>query len=739
STSTPALLDLVGVPFPGAPVFDHLDLAAGTFPAAGSGQVVLSATTARDWRVGIGATLADRQAPAVSSIRTLRVVGLLTSSLAQSNSAGAGYVDISTAQALLGGARTVSEVDADLTSGESAQAWVAAHKSDFGSGVVVTANQVDLGPIKSFQRLTSAPMTGAAAGALFIALFLVYLTLYTRMLERVRLYGTLYSIGSQRAQVRRLVLMEAIALGVMGSVLGTGLGVGVAAVLVQITPGLVGAAHIDLVLSRGPLLLGAVAGLGVSILASLLPAWRASQLSPVECLRSDHQPEARRRGLIRVLGAVCFAAGVLLTPIAARSTLLPYLSIGLVLLGAVMVVPDVLAPVASVIGRFTTRLEGATGRAAVMHLTKERSRSAYTLALVMIVAAMTVSTAAAIRTVRQTAQTQLLHNYAPDIRVFAGGGGFDAQALTTIKAIPGVSRTSLVGLGAYGSFLPAFPQGKAQFVFIDPASYFAVEGLPLTAGTQPEVQAALERGGAVVLPTWIATGGHLHVGQSIAVHTPRGTTSLRLVGTYENIIYTPAVVMSATDGSRLFGSAPANEIDVMASPGTPTAELRDAIVQRLAARGMAVSSQTVQELAATVGHNVDAVANTTYAVVGVGALIGLLGLANTLTMSILTRYREVGLLLALGSTKRRIRRMVVVESATLLGVGLLLSLPLGAVLAQLMVDAASSVVGGHAHLSYPWLVLPVVVAVAVLGGLAAAVLPARRAARFQPAFALRID
>jgi putative ABC transport system permease protein len=152
-----------------------------------------------------------------------------------------------------------------------------------------------------------------------------------------------------------------------------------------------------------------------------------------------------------------------------------------------------------------------------------------------------------------------------------------------------------------------------------------------------------------------------------------------------------------------------------------------------------VGSQSSPELTATVERNVNSVANTVYAVIGVAGLIGLLGLANTLTMSILTRYREIGLLLAVGGTRRRVARMVMVEASTLLLTGLMLSLPLGWLLAQLMVDAADTAVGGHHPLSYPWMSIAVVALITIGAGLASALLPVRRAVRYQPALALRVD
>ncbi|MHB1787804.1 MAG: ABC transporter permease, partial [Acidimicrobiales bacterium] len=203
------------------------------------------------------------------------------------------------------------------------------------------------------------------------------------------------------------------------------------------------------------------------------------------------------------------------------------------------------------------------------------------------------------------------------------------------------------------------------------------------------------------------------------------------------------------DATAIWGTPLTSELDLRAASGVDPDRLGPALIHKLEATpplpggsvsiASSIGYQSSPQLVHQVEHNVDSVANTIWSVITVAGLIGLLGLGSTLTMSIISRTREIGLLLSLGARRRLLQRMVLVEAGTLLAAGLVLAIPVGAALAYLIAAATQQIVGGGVAFSYPWRILPLLVILLAVAALIGSGVPMRRVSRIDPVLALRVD
>ena len=571
-----------------------------------------------------------------------------------------------------------------------------------------------------------------SAVALFVGVFLIYLTLSMAVLERTRLYGMLFALGGTRGQVRRLVLGEAAVLAAVGTASGVVVGLGIGLVLLRVTARLIGLASPALVVPPAVLAVGIAAGFLMTLAASWIPARRAARVSPVEALRNDHEPPHRSVRSALVGGALIALGLAVPTPV--TRPILSSTAITFVLFGLVLSVPLILSPVARLVGRTTRRLAAAVGEVAVMHLVKERSRSAFTLALVMIVMALAIMLGAAVQSARGALSHQIDAQFGADLRVF---GTFDANRQAQVAKVAGVRAMTTLSFGSSSHLLADHPELRAYVEVIDPRTYFDVSGFAFVEGDGQRARTAMAGGGTVLLPGVIAQRLHSHPGDTIRLTTTAGVRRFEVGGTYVSFFTGPGIVVSATDG-RLFGAGVPGQLELSVQPGERPVVVGQRIATALG-RGAGERYQAASLLKQQALGRFDRFTAIFYSILGVAVLIGLLGLANTLAMSVLERTREIGLLRAVGVHRRSIGAMVRVESATLAAVALLLSVPLGAVLTTMVLRGVGASSGYRARFVFPWSSLPIVAALGVVVAVVAAAVPARRASRLDVIAALRTD
>lgn len=611
---------------------------------------------------------------------------------------------------------------------------------------------------RRFLDVLQGAMSGAAMIAVFVGAFLIYLTFSMTVVERTRMYGTLHAVGATGSQVGRAVLTEALILGSVATAVGIGAGVLMSAGLLQLVAGAANIRAPSLYITPGAVVLGVAVGLVATLAGSFVPARRAGRLSPVEAIRGT-QSATPAGSRVWIAGAAFLALGLAMS-ITERgiqaSAIFSQTATLFVLLGSVLLVPPLVGPMARAARSTIRRAVPGAGEVAVMHLVRERSRSAYTLGLVMVVLAMMLALAATNGSLARSVEDWVDKRFGADL--FAYNQGIRPKTQEQVAKVTGVESVASMTFGRVRMTQPTLK--SMNLILIDPDSFFDVAGFPWAEGSDEDARKALSDGRSVLVPSSRANEQPVSVGQEVVFETAHGPRTYSVGGVYASFGVGPEVgVVAAFSQARALGAARSRNvlyIDVDDPGRVETVKRRvdDRLAELAGRRGgrftdawrrdgevgrsgyFFITGATIKDQAR---REVSTYFSLFYAVLLVAVFVGLLGLANTMVMSVLQRYREIGIIQAVGAAPRDIRRMVIAESALLVGVAFVLSLVLGTLLSRLIVDGAGTILGFGVEYVFPFAWIPILGVLAIVVGLASAFAPARRAARLTPVEALRYE
>jgi putative ABC transport system permease protein len=577
--------------------------------------------------------------------------------------------------------------------------------------------------------------------ALLVAAFSIASTFGILVAQRTREAALLRALGASRGQVLRSVLAEAVAVGTAGSVLGVAAGLGIA----QLLKALFDAAGFalpagGLTVTAGSITVSLLAGIVVTAAVSLLPALRASRVSPLEALRESAataSPAPRRR-LIAGLVLLLAGAGLVLASLSGTSTrTLSLTGLGALgtALGMVALGPAAARPVTQALARPLASWRGVTGTLAGRSATRNPRRTAAAATALMVgVAVVTLFTVYA-ASLRQAEVSGVSGSFTGDIAITEGGFGAGPSAsgislglASAVSRIPGVSAVSgLAGgqaeVGGQPESVTAVPPGTiGQVLDLHPTAG-SVSGLGRSQIAVSSIQAR-DRGWRLGTPvTLVLPDGTAHRVTVGAIYTSRN-----LVGDY-----VLPLGLWAPHTAQLTASA----IYVKLAPGAPPAAVQAAITRAAAGYGeLTVAGRAAY--VASAGKAVSAVLAIVYALLVLAIVIAVSGIANTLSLSVYERTREIGLLRAVGQTRAQLRSMVRLESVLVAAFGTVGGLALGGFLGWGLAEAGARSSG----LTQPSFPATQLIVIAVLGGLAgviAAIRPARRAARLPLLAAIAAD
>ena len=705
---------------------------AGRFPAPGKDEIVLAKKTSDELGVGMGDTLKIR---GKKLERTLTIVGLLdiTEVGGFDGGGGRGYTSLQEAWTLQGdptgtydGAAIILRDNVDV------DAWIQAHQDDV-PGIRFQNSQTLAEGFKQFLTIFGGFLAFFAAIVLFLSAFLIYLTLSMALIERTRMYGTLRALGATSKQVRRVVIREALALGAVSTFAGLFLGLLLALGLLTQISHLFGIKIPGLQVTPGSVITAVIIGIVVTLLSALIPARRAGRLEPIVAMKGDYARDAKlSRGWI--VGAAVLILSVLLN-LGAGAAAAPLAVLG-ILLGAVLLVPVLLRPVAGLLGRLTNRMARGVGDIAVLHLTKERSRSAYTLALVMVVMSMLIATGGLFLSLRAGIDEIIDRQFGADLFVqprTPDDGTLEAK----FEKAPGIASVTAIRFGIATGYDKNHKRTELFIRTIDPDSYFATSSYFWKDGNDGDAKAALLKGDSVLLSDTVAKQLDVHTGDSIPIETTHGTKQFRIAATYIAGPGPPESTMGIKDARRYL---------TVGNPMGYAMKIADGYSADKVAHDLKTALPTYQLDTTTTAEQRDEARgqvvsyfNIIYAILFIAAIVGLLGLANTLAMSILHRYREIGILRAIGVTRSQAARMVLVESATLGLTALVLSFPLGFLLTYLVVRGTSAGFGFTIPTLLPWLWIPFIAIFALVIAIIASIAPGRRASKLHVVTALQYE
>jgi putative ABC transport system permease protein len=730
---------VVGTDLAAASQIRAFDLESGAMPR-GDGEVLLGRASADDLGLEAGDEVALNTPDGSQRVVVAGILDRSGAGLAFQG--GVAYASLPMARQMLGKGDVLTGVDVVLEDGLDANRWIGTHRGDLPDGVYLQDADNVAADFREFLVAISGGLMLMAAIAMFVGGFLVFLTFTIAVAERTRTYGTLRALGAHPRQVRRVVLGEAVVLGLIGSVLGLLLGRLLAGVAVGAIEGLLDLELRALGFPVGAALVGVAVGVGVSVVAAWLPGRRAAAVSPTTAIREGSAAiEARGRWWLR---ALILAAGLVSGGIGEgfgrRS-----ISTVLVLLGAVLLVPFVVQPVARVVGRITHRLAGGAGSIAVMHLVKERSRSAYTLGLVMVVLAMLIAVAGTNAAMANTLDSIIDRQTGGSVQV-GSPGAFDPSVADTLAGIEGSGALTPMRFGRSERVeIERKPDGGRRdtrlgvnIAVIDAPSYFQVAGFSWADGDDETAAAALAAGGAVLVPDATFAGGGGGLGDTIVLETSEGLQPFEIAGTYAVVGTGFGLVVGAPDAER-FGAGRPHAFLVDAEDGVDPERLAADIEATLLAEGYDPIVDSPESTREWAFGQLQGFFGLAYVILVVAAAAGLLGLANTLAVSVLSRTREIGMLRSVGTTRKQVRRLVLVEAITLAIVAFMLAVPLGIVINLGSAAAFTGAIGASIEPTQPWGALPYLLVLTIGVAALASLLPARRAGRLEPVAALRFD
>ncbi|MEU2541021.1 ABC transporter permease [Streptomyces iakyrus] len=704
----------------------------------GPAEALLDSETAGRKDVRVGDTLTVIAPPGSFQVR---VVGIVTFTTTNPGSALI-YFDTPTAQTkLLGRPGTATAISIDAAEGvgddrlkQRVADALGAHTYDFRTADEQAESDVE--QLGGFLDVIKYVMLGFAGIAVLVGVFLIVNTFSMLIAQRTRELGLLRALGADRRQVRNSVLTEALLLGLVGSTLGLAAGIGLAAGLIGLM-GLLGM-NIDadeMEIGWVTPVAAYVVGLGVTFIAAYLPARRAAGVSPMAAL-SDAEVAGVGRPLrvravagavVGVAGAAALAGCAVSRQTSSAASLLG-LGVVLTLIATVIAGPLLVRPVIRVLGGAFPALFGSIGRMSQRNALRNPRRTGATAAALMVGIALVGGMSVASESMTASFDRQIDKTLGADFVV--QNSNFQTFPREVTEKVRGTDGVGLVVRGRFTPVAVRLPDGdrvETTAAGYDPR----LDEVANITYAQGDSAAALASG-HLAMDRDFARDHGVRVGSTLPVRFPAGRSAELTVGALTD---QDSAEGFGTQGGLFFGMgtleryAPGGQdsaLYVNAASGTGDGELRANLEETLdpypqvQVRDLADYKRLVQDQIAVLLYLV-------YALLGLAIIIAVLGVVNTLALSVVERTREIGLLRAIGLARRQLRRMIRLESVVIAVFGAVLGLVLGLVWGVCTQQVLA--LQGMTALGIPWLTIVLVVVGSAVVGVVAALLPALRASR----------
>jgi putative ABC transport system permease protein len=722
----------------------------GGFPATAE-QVAIDQATAQ--RAGLhigGRMIVAGQAPA----RTYRIVGILKFGGGESfGGASVAVLIPAEAQRIVGEPGRFDQIDVAAAPGVTPSQLRDRLRASLPATVQVRTGSEEakhdtvelehnLGILRTFLLVF-------AYVALVVGAFIIFNTFSITVAQRTREFGLLRTLGGSRSQIMRSVVYEGLMLGVVGAVLGLLGGIALAPALNQLFK----AFGADLpnngtVLQSRTIIVSLLVGILVTVAAGLPPALRATRVPPLAAMREGVEipryVPSRRALIIRFLLVLLIALAAQLT-IGGGSgiVLLVILALRLIRLRKRLRRGQAEAPyrltraLAGAVGTLV-RWRGVTGRLAQENTVRQPGRTLTTAAALTIglalVALVAVLAAGFKATINRAVDRSFAGNLIVENTEAGNRAAIPAQLAGALRTVPGVASVTPI----------AFTQGRLRtstnneaITAVEPSSFEKVYRVEWKQGSNATLQALGESG--VVLKKEFADSHHLKVGQQIEVKTPTDRyVTLRVEGIAEDntqLLGDLTVTLALARSS--FGQREDALDFVSYSPGAGNAEVQPRVDRLLTSQFPQARSRTAAQFKQDQAGQINRLLTLIYVLLALSVIVSLFGIVNTLILSIYERTRELGMMRAIGTSRRQIRQMIRYESVITALIGGLFGLAIGVVAALLITTLAFS--SNEYVQAYPIGTLLILLVVAALAGVLAAQLPARRAAKLDVLGALSAE
>ena len=699
-------------------------------PPTAPGEMALDKATAKRLKVRLG----DRLAMVTPTGKVdLTVAGIFT--FGSSNSlAGATLVEMPTTQVqqLFDRVGQYDEIDVRGEGGLTQEqlrdriAPVLPATAQADTAEQAAADQAaSVGEFVGYLRLG---LTGFALVALFVGSFIIVNTFSILVTQRTRELGLLRALGASRGQVLGSIVGEAVAVGVIGSLLGIGGGVGLAFLLSLGMEAFLGASSASLVIEPMALLVPFALGTAITVAAALYPGIRGSRVAPLAAMREVDGGGDAGLGRRAVAGGVTTAIGGGLFAAGLAGAGLPLIGAGAVVLfvGLALLLAVVARPLAGAIG-LPFRHTGAAGQLGVGNARRSPRRTASTASALMIGLALMggVSTFAA--SVAASVTDLIDRSVRADLVVQPKGFsmGFGPDITATIGSLPAAGRSTPIRDGEVRI------DGASKDITALDADDTDLLGLEVTAGS-----AATILQGEVLVDEELAREKGWRVGQEIeVVYARTGPTPTRIGGTFATSQLGGEVIASLDTYERSFTTNLDTVALVSAKPGQ-LAELRRQIAA-VTDQNPTVEVLTRAEFQKEQREQINMIVQIVYVLLALSVVIAVIGIVNTLALSVFERTREIGLLRAVGMHRKQVKRMVRTESVIVAFLGGIVGLATGMVLGAAFVRSLAD--EGISATSLPLGQLVGGLVLAGVAGILAALYPAAKAARMDVLRAITVE
>ena len=595
-----------------------------------------------------------------------------------------------------------------------------------------TASQQSSDQFNSIVGILRDVLLVFAGISLFVGAFIIFNSFSITIAQRKRQVGLLRAIGASSGSVVREVVLEALIIGIAASVIGVGLGILVALGLEDLFN------SFGFNLPKAPLqveprsiIVALALGIGVTLVAAVRPAIRASRIPPIAALReipTENERSLRRR----VIALVVTGLGVALILVALFGGQgNPYVVLGLgallLFIGAALLTEQIARPLARIIGAPFVLVGGVSGRLGRANAMRNPARPAQTATAltigVALVAAASIFAASLYATFADALDSRLL---ADVVVVASNSQPFTSAAAEPLERLPEITAVTAWRTGDFRDV-----HRDVQTVSgVPPQTVLSVYNPGLVRGSF----AALAAPGTIAVQKGYATANHLAVGDTMSgFFAKTGTQPLRVVAIFSDTTFGQFFI-SLGDFTRDFTTQQDAIVLARAQAGVSPTQARDAVAAALV-NYPNLKAYTKSGYKNVVNSEVNQLLYLVYLLLGLAVIIAVFGIVNTLALSIFERTREIGLLRAVGMSRRSTRAMIRWEAVIVALIGGVVGLILGVFFGIVVVERVSLLT----TLSVPWTSLVIFLALAGVAGVIAAIFPARRAARLNVLDAIQAD
>ena len=720
--------------------FNPLTLVAGTWPHGG--QVVIDESTAKKKHFAVGQRVGVQS---LGPVVPLRISGFVTFGGQSLGGATLAGFDVPTAQKLFGKPNQFDEIAIATRSGASSKAALDEIRPLLPSNAQALTGQQqaakDAKDTNSFVSFLRGFLLAFGGIALFVGSFVIANSLSITIAQRTRELATLRTLGASRRQVLNSIIVESLVVGTLASIVGLFLGLALAKGLFKLFDA-VGFTlpNSGLVFATRTVIVALLVGVLVTLIASLRPAIRATRVQPIAAVREGATlPESRfarfrtlGSSVLTLLGFAALLYGLFGKHLGTTGVLL-WMGLGalLIFLGVSMLSVRFIRPLAGLLGWPAQRFGGAAGALAQDNARRNPQRTASTAAALMIGLALVTLVAvlaSGITSSFRSAVNDIWHNAGYAITAQNNFSPTPSAAADAARTVPGVEAVGNVRTGDAKAFGHSFfatavnPAGATMFK------------LDWKLGSTATL-ATLGADGAFV-DTGYAKKHHLVAGSPVPMIFSNGAKkTFRIRG-----IFKPppggspfgSVTISQATWDK-FNENPENIYSFVRMRGGET-DANFAALSRALKSYPDAKVQTREQFIDNQISGLNSILNILYVLLALSVIVSLFGIVNTLVLTVFERTREIGMLRAIGMTRRQVRRMIRHESVITALIGGVLGIALGLILGALLVYRVDFI-----SFSLPVTSLIVFAIAAIIVGILAAIFPARRAARLNVLQALQYE